>query len=444
MELLGEIYTEHNFKNTERLQLNNLVLRILNQTATDPEKAILQSTSSDKSAIYIKVFQTALGVPATGIITDRAKFKRALTSLLWTYEKPPPSDRRLQYSIPFRHFQSPRAKEEIEALVYNIYPFACKFSPERIKADGYGEGYKNTKYKLESVDTSASYYDCLVHSFLTSMSTNYRKLSDNQRTAFAYYIRRVICPRYIKITDMMYSEFYKKRKTLSLEASNQVDIAPMTRLRNGIDANEALQEVQSGETKKLIVRALNKAISESNEERLAREFIREYQFLEDEHAKLLADAFHINILIVRKFPGIGLSLFAIAPKVLEPNPTHTIVLYNPGDGHFRAVRRVTDSNFYFTNDEIQAFKDEETARQEANVQKTRCPYAIGEIVLHNGVEKTVTGYIWESSSDSEGYMNCESVQLNNETVATPLSEVRKKTLGGKRTTRKERRIFLKT
>lgn len=442
MELLGEIYTEHNLKNTERLQLNNLVLRILNQTATEPEKAILQSTSTDKSATYIKVFQTALGVPATGTITDRAKFKRALTSLLWTYENPPPSDRRLQYTIPFRHFQSPRTKEEIEALVYSIYPFACKFSSERIEADGYGEGYKNTKYKLESVDTSASYFDCLVHSFLTSMSTNYRKLSDNQRTAFAYYFRRVICPRFTKITDMMYSEFYKKRKTLSLDSSSKADDTPMILLRNGIDANTALQEVQSAETKQLILRALNKAISESKEERLARELIREYQFLEDEHANLLADAFNINILILTKFQGVGLSLLNKEPKL--GNATHSLVVYNPGDGHFRAVRRTTDSNFYFTNDEIQAFRDEEAERMRAVVPTTRCPYTIGEVILHNGVEKTVTEYVWADRDDAEGYMNCIAVKVNNETVGIPIAEIRKKTSGGKRTTRKERRIFLKT
>ncbi len=447
MDLLGEIYTENNLKNTERLQLNNLVLRILNQTATEPEKAILQSTSSDKSATYIKVFQRALGVSPTGSIGDRAKFKRAVSSLLWKYEKPYGGER--NYTIPFRHFQVPRTKDELEALIYSIYPFACKFSAETIEADSYGEGYENEDYNLESVDTSASYYDCLVHSFLTSMSSNYRKLSKNQRTAFAYYFRRVVCPRYIKIDDMMHSALYKQRATLSVRPSNAAKIAQMRAVRVSLENNQLLQDAANAEPKTLFIEAIQLAEKQNFEEELARLFIKEFEFLDDSHAKLFSNAFHINIIIIREVPGLGLSMFPIQPNLQEPPPTHTLVFYNPGDGHFRAVRRTTDSKFYFTNEEIQDFIDEEAERQLADVPKTRCPYAIDEVVLHNGVERTVTGYVWETDSDAEGYINCASVQLDKEMIGdkmkgTPLSEIRKKTTGGKRGTRKQRRIFLKT
>jgi hypothetical protein len=443
MDLLGEIYTEHNLKNTERLQLNNLVLRILNNSTTEDEKRILQSTSADKTAIYIKAFQRNMGLRDTGVIEDRAAFKRGVSTLLWRYEKP--YTRRTNYSIPFRHFQVPRTREDLDALICSIYPFACKFSAESIKRDTYaGNPYINDKYKLESVDTSASFYDCLVHSFLMSMSSPYRKLSDNQRTAFAYYFRRVVCPRYIKIDDMIHSALYKQRATLSLTPSNAARIAQMTALRVSLEKNEILQDAAIAEPKKLFIEAIQLAEKQKFEEELARLYIKEFEFLDDSHAKLFSNAFHINIIILRELPGLGLSMFPIKPNLQEPPPTHTLVFYNPGDGHFRAVRRTTDSKFYFTNEEIQDFLNEEAERQLANVPKTRCAYAIGEVVLHNGVETTVTEHIWASESDAEGYMNCAFVKLENEATAVPIAEIRKKTSGGKRSTRKQRRIFLKT
>jgi hypothetical protein len=276
------------------------------------------------------------------------------------------------------------------------------------------------------------------------MSSNYRKLSKNQRTAFAYYFRRVVSPRYIKIDDMMHSALYKQRATLSLTTSNAAKIAQMRALRVSLEKNEILQDAAIVEPKTLFIEAIQVAEKQNFEEELARLFIKEFEFLDDAHAKLYANAFHINILILREFPGIGVSMSPVVPILQEPPPTHTIVFYNPGDGHFRAVRRTTDSKFYFTNEEIQDFIKEESARQLADVQKTRCPYAIGEVVLHNGVEKTVREHVWGEREDAEGYMNCAFVKLDTEATAVPIAEIRKKTSGGKRSTRKQKRIFLKT
>lgn len=439
MDLLQEIYNEKSLKNTERLQLNKLILRIFSENATPEEKEILTSTSSDKTQTYITIFQRSMGMPQSGSIGDRAKFKANLAKLLWTYET---EGERKNYTILFPYFKPPRTKEELDALISSIYPFACKFSPERVQPDTHGTPYKNKKFKLESVDTSGSFFDCLIHAFLTSMSKCYRQLSDRQRKAFAYYFRRVICPRYIPISDLVHTELYKGRASLSIQPSNYADENATSTVLARISENKILQNVAQ-ELKTLIVKGLTKYMNTIIEETLARNFIKEFEFLEDRHISLLAEAFNVSVILIN---NIG-ELITIAQYIREES-THSIVLYNPGDGHFRGVRRTTDSTFYFESEdaELLQFIKEETAVFKTLEAKRRCPYTIGEVVLHNGAEKTVRDYLWQEESDSEGFINCASILVVGEEAAIPLAQITKKpsASGGKRSTRKQKRIFLKT
>lgn len=440
MDLLEEIYNETSLKNSERLQLNKLVLRILSENTEPAEKQILQSTTLDKKATYIKVFQRAMGDDdASGVISDRATFKEQLATLLWSYEKP---GGQAKYAIPFPYFQVPRTKEALDALISSVYPFACKFSPEEIDEDMYGEPYKNEDFDLESVNTSSSYYDCLVHSFLTSMSKCYRQLSKNQRTAFAYYFRRMICPRYLEISDMMHTALYEQRATLSPNPPNYTEHVKISKVLGDIKNNKALQTMD-GALKPFVVKGLEEILHGIENETLARNFIKEQSFLEDRHASLLSNAFAVNILMVNDIRGI-LTIALFSPLIKTAK--HTIVFYNPGDGHFRAVRRITDSTFYFENSELEAFQQEETAKLAAFAPtKTRCPFAIGEVVIHKALEKTVEETFWAEREDNQGFMNCAFIRFVGETSRTPIAEIAKKlTIGGKRTTRKQRRIFLKT
>lgn len=438
MDLLEEIYNEASLKNSERLQLNKLVLRILSENTESAEKQILQSTTLDKKATYIKVFQRAMGDDVNGVISDRATFKEQLARLLWGYELQKGGS---NYRIPFPYFQVPRTKEALDALISSVYPFACKFSPEQIDEDAYGEPYKNEDFDLESVNTSSSYYDCLVHSFLTSMSKCYRQLSKNQRTAFAYYFRRMICPRYLKISEMMHTALYEKRATLSPNPPNYLEHERISKVVGDIRKNNTLQPMD-GALKPFILKGLEEILHGIENETLARNFIKEQSFLEDRHASLLSNAFAVNILMVNDFRGI-LSIALFIPSI--GTAKHTIVCYNPGDGHFRAVRRISDSTFYFKNSELESFQQEETAKLAAFAPtKTRCPFAIGEVVIHKAVEKTVEETFWEEDEDNEGFMNCAFIRFVGETNRTPIAEIAKKlTIGGKRTTRKQRRIFLK-
>ena len=449
MDLLGEIYTENTLTNSERLQLNKFVLRIFSETATPDEKRILQSTSADKTATYIKLFQRVMRKSETGTITDRAQFKSELAKILWTYEK---EGTQANYTIPFPYFKAPRTKEALDALLQSIYPFACKFSPERIERDTFGP-YKNATHKLESVETASTFYDCLVHAFLTSMTSCYRKLSKNQRRAFAYYFRRVICPRYFEISDIQFTTLYNQRATVQLEPEGFADVQTSSRLADDIKANMQLQSLTDATIKTLLIKGLETRAKMLTNEMLARYFIREKEYLEDRHIQVFVYAFTVNIVLLSNVQ----QKITIATYTPITPATHSIIIYNPGDGHFRAVRRTTDSKFYFENAELKDFIDEEMGRL-SMYGRAKCDYMTGEIVLHNGVEKTITDITYQSNADSEGFLNCEMVQLNNEMEAgifqgrpiqkmkhIPISQIKKKpTAGGKRTTRKQRRIFLKT
>lgn len=424
MDLLEEIYTEFKLSQTERVQMNEVVSRIL---------AVYKQGNSTS---YIQAFQAALGKPTTGTLEDRDQFKRELKTLFVSYEV---QTREPNYKIPFPHFVVPRTQAQLDEMISKIYPFPSKLVKERVTKDS-SNPYKNTKYNLESVETSPSYYDCLIHSFLTSLSPSYRKLSYYQRTAVAYYFRRMICPRYMSISDMKHTELYKERASLSEFPPNYSDRDSLSKLSSEIKE----------ESLALLKKAINTAIQEIDEDTLARHFIKEYIFLEDRHASLLAKAFNINIVMINTI-GRVLTIAQFTPVEAT---THTIIIYNPGDGHFRAVRRTTDSKFYFENKDkqLQAFIEEESAKLRTH-SRARCNYEKSEIILHKGVEKTITS-IGYGEPDSEGFINCISVHLDNEKEQgpygqqdkyTPVTEISKKpTAGGKRTTRKQRRIFLKT
>ena len=425
MDILQEVYAELNLSQTERVQMNEVVSRIFT------------AYRKDDSTSYIQAFQGALGKPTTGTLENRDQFKKELKILLVSYEV---QSRERNYKIPFPHFSVPRTQGELDQMISKIYPFPTKFVKERMTKDP-SNSYVNSAHHLESVDTSASYYDCLIHSFLTCLTPSYRKLSNNQRTAVAYYFRRMICPRYMSISDIKHKEYYETRSSLSEFSPNYADRDALSKLSTEI----------KDESQALLKNALNTAIQSIDEDTLARHFIKEYTFLEDRHASLLANAFNIKILLIN---NIG-SVLTISEYTPVKATTHTIIIYNPGDGHFRAVRRTTDSKFYFENEDtgLQAFITEELGKLRTH-SKARCNYVNGEIVLHKGIEKTITDVSY-GEPDAEGFINCISVQLNNEkekgpyggqrTKDTPIAEIRKKpTAGGKRTTRKQRRIFLKT
>jgi hypothetical protein len=70
------------------------------------------------------------------------------------------------------------------------------------------------------------------------------------------------------------------------------------------------------------------------------------RFLTDLHAEKLARTFNVNIIV---FQRVSTSVNAVELCCDKNQPT--IVIYNPGDLHFRGVRRKRDNKYLFTREE---------------------------------------------------------------------------------------------
>ena len=67
-------------------------------------------------------------------------------------------------------------------------------------------------------------------------------------------------------------------------------------------------------------------------------------YLQGYHALLLAELYKINIIVITKVSG------QFKQAKLDSGSDKTIIIYNPGDGHFRGVRKNSDT-FMFTKDD---------------------------------------------------------------------------------------------
>ena len=98
-------------------------------------------------------------------------------------------------------------------------------------------------------------------------------------------------------------------------------------------------------------------------------------FLSDVHLARLSKHFQINVLTFEPVATLG-KVKAIY-KITNPSNI-AIIIYNPRDGHFRAVRKLPESKFIFTHGEAEDISDK---YKEEDRTIFDCPYSEGELVV---------------------------------------------------------------
>lgn len=174
--------------------------------------------------------------------------------------------------------------EAIDADIRQTYLVDIAGSEEQISKDTYGVGALNNG-QYESVDTSANYLDCLIHSFLISTCPSFRRLSMRDKNEYADRFRRTVFPT-----------FYSDEERAD-PAQHFADIAP-------------------------------------------------HGTLQDIHAEKLASIYRINIMMFIR-TQVEPQTITLTPVGIEYEDRPCIVIYNPGDLHYRAVRRIADGQFLF-------------------------------------------------------------------------------------------------
>ena len=165
---------------------------------------------------------------------------------------------------------------------------------ENINKDKFGTPFEDTTLNLSSINTSINKFDCLIHSFLDCTCTNFRKLTQSQKDSYANWFRR----------EYFYSLFEKSQTNKIYKFLGKDDSL----------FNELLSDL------KPVV------------------------YLQGYHALLLAELYKINIIVITKVRG------QFKQAKLDSGSDKTIIIYNPGDGHFRGVRKNSDT-FMFTKDD---------------------------------------------------------------------------------------------
>jgi hypothetical protein len=188
--------------------------------------------------------------------------------------------------------------DDINNDIFKKYP-GVSDKPLNIIEDKFGEMYKNDILKLTSNNTSINKFDCLIHSFLDNISENFRKLTNEQKNEYASWFRR----------EYFYSLFTKDQSNKIYKFLN----------------NESLFDKLLDDIKPVV-------------------------YLSGYHALLLAELYKINIIIITKNEGKYVS--AVLGKFKEP----TIIIYNPGDGHFRSVKKNDSNKFIFDSTDNEYLK----------------------------------------------------------------------------------------
>ena len=193
------------------------------------------------------------------------------------------------YCIPFKPIPALKTIEDIDKDIVSKYTLEKEeiIFPDR---DSYGGVGPLSIGPFQSVKTSGKNLDCLIHSFLTCVSKNFRKLKDDNKNSYASLFRRNFFPTII--TD----------DVLQKEAES-----------------------------------FSSDLSEEHAEILTKHFLVSICFYRD---------FNLQ--------GVGLNLpnsdnFVNPEKAAVESNNKYIFIYNPDATHFRAIR---DLNFNPTNQKI--------------------------------------------------------------------------------------------
>jgi hypothetical protein len=167
--------------------------------------------------------------------------------------------------------------------------------PENIHKDNFGIPFEDKTLNLSSINTSTNKYDCLIHSFLDCTCPNFRKLTQSQKNSYADWFRR----------EYFFSLFEK---------------SPTNKIYKFLGKDDGLFNELQVDIKPIV-------------------------YLQGYHALLLAELYKINIIVITKVKG------QFIQAKLDSQSNNTIIIYNPGDGHFRGVRKNSDT-YMFTKDDI--------------------------------------------------------------------------------------------
>jgi len=254
--------------------------------------------------------------------------------------------------------------EDINNDIESRYPGVSK-RPQSIREDiYYGRPPRPliVDNKYKSVDTSKFKNDCLIHSFLIDVSPNFRKLTQGEKDKYADEWRRSV---------------------------------------------------------------FINAFDEDTEEK-ARDEVEGNGFLGEAHIRKLIKLFQINIIVFER-TGAGvlasLNLGGLGDIIEDES---FIIIYNPGDLHFRGVREMPANKFFFTNEEGIEIATK-YALESVGQTKTECLYADKEEVIHEKQVKTILQVIWETSAKSTGVIKCRGVQFTPGGPVIPLNQIQKKT-----------------
>jgi len=165
---------------------------------------------------------------------------------------------------------------------------------ENINKDTFGTPFEDKTLNISSINTSINKFDCLIHSFLDCTCSNFRKLTQSQKNSYADWFRR----------EYFYSLFEK---------------SSTNKIYKFLDKDDSLFNELLGDLKPIV-------------------------YLQGYHALLLAELYKINIIVITKSKG------KFIQAKLDSASDKTIIIYNPGDGHFRGVRKNSDT-YIFTKDD---------------------------------------------------------------------------------------------
>lgn len=213
-----------------------------------------------------------------------------------------------------------------------------------------------------SVDTSLHHYDCLIHAFLTDVSPNFRALSKAEKDQYADWFRR-----------KMFINFFDA----STEAAARAEVA-------GVNV-----------------------------------------FLGEPHIQKLIDIFQINIIVFEKTgSGIRTSVnLGGTDDILEDE--QFILIYNPGDAHFRGVRDMSTNTYMFDYDDGYAIAEKYAVGKDASLPRA-CPFVEGEDVIHEGQVKKIFEIVWEDARKGATQMNCIGVRFLKDGPIVLLQDISKK------------------
>lgn len=214
----------------------------------------------------------------------------------------------------------PRTIQQLDDVIYYLYSTKklgsnnssgqLNSKPENMIPEG-GQSMTLQSKGLQSIYTSGNYYDCLIHAFLGDTCASYRRLTNSQKNVAANVFRRRIFPKYPEFQSM-----------------------------NSLSQQMVISNITTKEGRKI---GLGSSV-----------------------AKKLGEIFSLNIVVLTRDDieeraelmnhyGFGLQAFLNTLQLNSAN--NFIFIYNPGDFHFRSVRRVSDNTYVFPYAEGRAILD---------------------------------------------------------------------------------------